>query len=178
MRRTMSLTGCLLVLVIATWGGVALAQSASSGDGPIHLSQAWARRAPMMGQPGSAQPPTGSGHGQAASGPMHGQTGGAGNGAVYVLIENRGNEPDTLLSATSDAAATVELHETRQEGGVMRMRPLPKVDVPPGGRIDMKPGGRHIMLLGLTRDLHPGDTVTVRLRFEKAGERVVEAPVR
>ena len=78
----------------------------------------------------------------------------------------------------SDAATTVELHETRQEGGVMRMRPLPKVDVPAGGRIEMKPGGQHIMLLGLTRDLHPGDTVTVHLRFEKAGEQVVVAPVR
>jgi copper(I)-binding protein len=42
----------------------------------------------------------------------------------------------------------------------------------------MKPGGHHIMLLGLTRDLHPGDTVTVRLRFERAGERLIEAPVR
>ena len=60
----------------------------------------------------------------------------------------------------------------------MRMRPLTKVEVPAGGRIEMKPGGHHIMLLGLTRDLQPGDTVTVRLRFEKAGERVVEAPVR
>jgi copper(I)-binding protein len=109
---------------------------------------------------------------------MHGQPGGAGNGAVYVLIENRGSEPDTLLSATSDAAATVELHETRQEGGVMRMRPLPKVDIPAGARLEMKPGGHHIMLLGLTRDLHPGDTVTVRLRFEKAGQQVIEAPVR
>jgi copper(I)-binding protein len=132
----------------------------------------------MMGQAGSAQPQTGSGHGPATSGSMHGQPGGAGNGAVYVLIENRGSEPDTLLSATSDAAATVELHETRQEGGVMRMRPLPKMDIPAGARLEMKPGGHHIMLLGLTRDLHPGDTVTVRLRFEKAGQQVIEAPVR
>lgn len=60
----------------------------------------------------------------------------------------------------------------------MRMRPLAKVDLPAGGRIEMKPGGHHIMLLGLTGDLRPGDTVTVRLRFEKAGERVIEAPVR
>jgi copper(I)-binding protein len=121
---------------------------------------------------------SGSGHGTTGAGHGHGQRGGAGNGAVYVLIENRGPEPDTLLAATSDAAGTVELHETRQEGGVMRMRPLATVDLPPGGRLEMKPGGVHIMLLGLTRDLHVGDTVTVRLRFEKAGERVLEAPVR
>ncbi len=166
MQVSRSLVGPLAILLAATWGGVAAAQSspAEGGGSTIQLSQAWARRAPMMGQ-------SGSGHG-------HGQGGGAGNGAVYVLIENRGSEPDALLAATSDAAGTVELHETRQEGGVMRMRPLAKVDVPPGGRIEMKPGGHHIMLLGLTRDLHAGDTVSVRLRFEKAGERVIEAPVR
>jgi copper(I)-binding protein len=97
---------------------------------------------------------------------------------VYVLIENRGPEADALLGASSDAAKTVELHETRQEGGVMRMRPLAAVEVPAGGRIEMKPGGQHIMLLGLTRDLRPGDKVTVRLRFEKAGEQTAEAEVR
>jgi hypothetical protein len=157
----------LTVLLVATWAGIAAAQTPPAADrgGAIQLSQAWARRAPMLGQAGS-------GHGGG------GQAGGTGNGAVYVLIENRGTEPDALLSATSDAAEAVELHETRHDGGVMRMRPLAKLDVPAGGRIEMKPGGHHIMLLGLTRDLHPGDTVTVRLRFEKAGDQVVEAPVR
>jgi copper(I)-binding protein len=60
----------------------------------------------------------------------------------------------------------------------MRMRPLARVELPPGGRVEMKPRGYHVMLLGLTRDLHPGDMVSVRLTFEKAGERVIEAPVR
>jgi copper(I)-binding protein len=131
-----------------------------------------------MGSMGSGQGSMSSGQGSMGSGQMHGQAGGAGNGAVYVLIENRGREADTLLGASSDAAQTVELHETRQAGGMMRMRPLAKVEVPAGGRIEMKPGGQHIMLLGLTRDLHPGDKVTVRLRFEKAGEQTVEAEVR
>jgi copper(I)-binding protein len=34
------------------------------------------------------------------------------------------------------------------------------------------------MLLGLTRDLKPGDTVTVALQFETAGEMRIQAPVR
>jgi hypothetical protein len=167
-----SLIGCVVIAPVALWAGIAGAQSASTGQPSIHLSQAWARRAPMMGPAESGQGSMGS------MGQMHGQAGGAGNGAVYVLIENRGREADALLGASSDAAQTVELHETRQEGGVMRMRPLAKVEVPGGGRIEMKPGGQHIMLLGLTRDLHPGDKVTVRLRFERAGEQTVEAEVR
>jgi hypothetical protein len=72
----------------------------------------------------------------------------------------------------------VELHETKNEGGVMTMRPLSRFVLPPGGKLEMKPGGYHVMLLGLTRDLHQGDTVKVTLTFEKSGPVTVEAPVR
>jgi copper(I)-binding protein len=164
-RMRMPLAWRLTALLVAAAVGIAAAQSPSSDGRAIQLSQAWARRAPMQAATGSP-----AGHGHAA--------GGTGNGAVYVLIENRGGEPDVLLGAASDAAARVEFHETRLENGVMRMRPLARIELPPGARVEMKPGGHHVMLLGLTRDLHPGDVVTVRLRFEKAGERVIEAPVR
>jgi copper(I)-binding protein len=137
------------------------AQPAPSAKARIELENAWARRAPAMA----------TGHGA----PAHG---GGGNGAVYVTIVNRGGSPDALVGATTDAAATVELHETVQESGVMKMRPLPRFEVPGDGRLEMKPGGHHIMLLGLTRDLKPGDTVSVTLTFEKAGRMSVGAPVR
>jgi periplasmic copper chaperone A len=138
----------LLVLLL-----VATTAASAQQTGTIQLENAWARRAPA-------------GHG------------GGGNGAVYVTIANRGAEPDALLSATTDAAATVELHETVQEGGVMKMRPRPRFEVPGGGRIEMKPGGHHIMLLGLNRNLKPGDTVRVTVTFEKAGRLTLDAPVR
>ena len=105
--------------------------------GSIQLENAWARRAPAMaaGQAG--------GHGTGSGGGMaHGN---GGNGAVYVTITNRGAEPDALVSATTDAATTVELHETVPEGGVMKMRPRPKFEVAGGGRLEMKPGGYHII---------------------------------
>jgi copper(I)-binding protein len=111
----------------------------------------------------------------------HGATtghGGSGNGAVYVTVTNRGGSPDALVGAATEAATSVELHETVHEGGVMKMRPRPRFEVPAGSRLEMKPGGHHIMLLGLKRDLKPGDTVTVTVTFEKAGRMTVEAPVR
>jgi copper(I)-binding protein len=161
MRRTL-LIGLAAAVVAA---GCARPAMEAGVKADIHLENAWARRAPAMahGQPG--------GHG--AMGP-----GVAGNGAVYVTIVNRGAGPDALISAATDAASTVELHEVVQEGGVMKMRPLPRVEVPASGRLEMKPGGHHIMLLGLTRDLKPGDTVSVTLTFDKAGRMTVDAPVR
>ncbi len=85
------------------------------------------------------------------------------NGAVYMTIANGGAAADAVVSATSDAAKTVELHEVRNEGGVMAMRPLESFPLPAGGTLEMKPGSYHVMLLGLTRHLHAGDTVKVTL---------------
>lgn len=155
----------LLALVGATAPG-ARAQHAGS----ILIESAWARRAPAM-----AAGPAG-GHGAGSAGAM--AHGAGGNGAVYVTLTNRGVAADALMSATTDAATTVELHETVQEGGVMKMRPRPKFEVAGGGRLEMKPGGQHIMLLGLKRDLKPGDTVSLTVTFEKAGRMTVDAPVR
>jgi periplasmic copper chaperone A len=77
-----------------------------------------------------------------------------------------------------DAATTVELHETVEVGSTMMMRPLPKVELPAGATLEMKAGGYHMMLLGLTRDLKPGDAVAVTLTFERAGQVSLEAPVK
>jgi hypothetical protein len=144
--------------------GVGLHAAADAAEQAIHLENAWARKAPALA-PGGA-----GGDGAPAAG--------RGNGAVYVTIENYGGTPDALLAAATDAAGSVELHETINEGGVMRMRPLPKFELSGGAKLEMKPGGHHIMLLGLTRDLKPGDTVKVTLTFEKAGRMTIEAPVR
>jgi hypothetical protein len=102
----------------------------------------------------------------------------AGNGALYVTINNREGEADALLSAATDLANSAELHETVERDGKMVVRRLPKFDVPAGGKLEIKPGGYHIMLLGLKQDLKPGDTVNVRLTFEKTGQMAVEAPVK
>jgi copper(I)-binding protein len=153
-----------LVAAVAAAGCAQPAMQSTAKSG-IQLENAWARRAPAMAHGGSG---------------AHGATGhgDAGNGAVYVTIVNHGGSADALVGATTDVAKAVELHETVQEGGVMKMRPVPRFEVPAGGRLEMKPGGPHVMLLGLTRDLKPGDTVSVTLTFEKAGRMSVEAPVR
>ena len=77
---------------------------------------------------------------------------GAKVGAGYFVIENRGKTPDRLLGGSVEAAARFEIHDTVVEDGVMRMRELKSLELPPGGSIEAKPGGRHVMFGGL---LHP-----------------------
>jgi copper(I)-binding protein len=49
------------------------------------------------------------------------------------VIENKGADADRLVSATSEIAGRVELHEMEVQDGIMKMRPLAR------GR-EIKPG--------------------------------------
>lgn len=102
-----------------------------------------------------------------------------GTGAVFMTLLNEGREAERLVGAQTDAAAVVEIHESQMEGDVMRMVFLPDgLQIPAGGEVSLKPGSFHLMLIGLQRDLNPGDTLTLVLEFEKSGSLTVQAPVR
>lgn len=103
---------------------------------------------------------------------------GGATGALYLVIRNPGNQPDRLLKASSAVAKALELHRVIEENNVMAMRAASAIDVPAHGEVVLKPGSFHIMLIGLTRSLQMGDTVTVTLTFEQAGALTVQAKVR
>jgi periplasmic copper chaperone A len=99
-------------------------------------------------------------------------------GAVYVVIENKGNAADRLIGASSPAAKTVEVHESYMDNGMMKMRPIAGLDVPAGGKVELKPGSYHIMLIDLVAPLQTGATIAVTLKYEKSGEVAVNAEIR
>ena len=93
-------------------------------------------------------------------------------GGGFLSIANKGAD-DRLLSATSAAAKSVELHSMSMDGDVMRMRQVDGIALPAGKTIELKPGALHLMLMGLKAPLKPGDTLPVTLKFEKSGEVTV-----
>lgn len=85
---------------------------------------------------------------------------------------------DRLVAVSSPDAAKGELHEMTTEDGIMRMRELPDgLALPAGQAVRLQPGGDHIMLMGLTRPLAAGDTVSLTLTFEHAEPQGVRATV-
>jgi len=103
-----------------------------------------------------------------------------GNGAVYMIIKNTGGADDALVGVESSVSKVAEIHETTMENDVMKMRPVEgqRLAVPAGGQVELKPGGYHIMLMGLKKQLQPGDKIELVLKFEKSGEKKIEAEVR
>jgi copper(I)-binding protein len=59
---------------------------------------------------------------------------------------------------------------------MMRMEPAAPVEIPAGGTVSFTPGGLHVMLTDVP-PLAVGDTVELRLVFDRAGSIVVSAPV-
>ena len=92
------------------------------------------------------------------------------NGAGYVQIQNKSNQTDRLISATTENIGRVELHTIINENGVAKMRQVQGIEVPAGSGATLAPGGFHIMFMGLTEPFKAGEVVPVTLRFEKAGE--------
>jgi len=73
-----------------------------------------------------------------------------------------------LTAVASTAAARAELHSTSMEGGVMKMRPVPRHELPSGKAVKLAPGGLHIMLIDVKQPLKPGDKVPLTLTVQRA----------
>lgn len=101
------------------------------------------------------------------------------SGAIFMVIANHAAADDRLVGVASDVAQKVELHTHKMTAeGVMQMIHVEEGFVIPGkGEHALDRGGDHVMLLGLTRSLNPGDLVSLTLTFENAGEVTIEVPV-
>lgn len=91
--------------------------------------------------------------------------------AMYLVIENRESQSVQLVSVETPAARVTEMHETQNDNGMLRMRPVEQVEVPGQGSVTFEPGGLHVMLIDVVEALEPGDTVPVTLVFN-TGERL------
>ena len=97
--------------------------------------------------------------------------------AAYMDVKNKG-AADKIVSANCDYAKATELHDVKMVDGAMKMVPVTGMDVPANGELKLKPGAYHIMLIGLNRPLVAGETLPIKIKFEKAGEVTVQAKVK
>ena len=103
--------------------------------------------------------------------------GAAKNGAAFMTLKNHAGRDDHLVAVRTARARKAELHTHIHDQGVMRMRPVARITVPAGAVAALKPGGNHVMLMGLTAPLKEGETLSITLVFEHAGEIAVAVPV-
>lgn len=105
-----------------------------------------------------------------------------GQKATGAFMQLRSAGGAALVGVESPVAGAAEIHEMRMEGNTMRMRRIPKLELPAGQPVDLKPGGYHIMLLNLKAPLRKGESVPIKLKLQgkdgKPQEVEVKAEVR
>jgi len=102
-------------------------------------------------------------------------------GGIFLVIKNSGNAADNLVSGSSPACGSIELHEmVMKSDGTMGMNMLDKpIEIPAGGQVELKSGGLHVMCIMKKDDMFkPGATIDLTLVFEKSGEITIPVEIR
>ncbi len=128
--------------------------------------------------------------------------------ALYMVIENHSSQPKAVVSASSGAAAKLEMHEmktvnkddsmgksgdsmNKPSGGdsmamsadkpsqsMMTMTPVSKIEIPANGKVTLAPNGFHIMMFGLKSRPAMGDKINVTLKLDDGTTVPVVATVK
>ena len=98
--------------------------------------------------------------------------------AAYMILGNNTREPIVIDGFESPQFAAVELHETRMDRDVARMRKLEALTVPPETSVVLDEGGLHLMLENPVAALETDQPVTLRVRYDGAGTVIVSTTLR
>lgn len=92
--------------------------------------------------------------------------------ATGAFMQLKSDADARLVSVASPVAGVVEIHEMAMDKDVMKMSPVPALELPAGQAVELKPGGYHVMLMGLKAQVKEGDQVPLTLVIEnKDGSR-------
>jgi len=96
---------------------------------------------------------------------------------AFMVIKNNGDKDVKVVKADNPASKVTELHTHLNEGGVMKMRPVPAIEVKAKGEAVLKPGSLHVMLIDLKAPMKEGDVVPITLTFDDGSSKQVDAKV-
>ena len=73
-----------------------------------------------------------------------------------------------LVAVSTPVAGVAEIHEMKMDGGVMKMRAMPALELPANQTVELKPGGYHLMLMDLKTPLAKDSNLALTLTFRDA----------
>jgi periplasmic copper chaperone A len=96
--------------------------------------------------------------------------------AAFMTLTNSGKTALQVVGASTPVAAMAHpmITKTKGEGShaMMGMEDAPALDVPAGGTLVLAPGGDHLMLMGLKRELKPGESVLLTLKVQPGDQDI------
>lgn len=100
-------------------------------------------------------------------------------GAAFMMIHNQTDIDDRLISVSSENAKIVQLHtHLKSDDGVMKMRHVPDGFLVPANGMHMLSRGKdHVMFMGLMDPWEHGQSISLTLVFENAGEIDIQVDI-
>ncbi len=95
--------------------------------------------------------------------------------AAYMTITNNSTREAVLVSASSDIAGAVEIHQMGEMNGMMDMAMVSNIHIPAWAKVTLQPGGFHIMLINLKKSVNKGDIIPITLHFQDGSAVIVSA---
>ncbi len=86
--------------------------------------------------------------------------------AGYMTIYNPGPHDSSIVSVRSDAFASVEIHRSFTQDGMMRMEPVDRLEIKADTNVNLEPGGLHLMMMMPKEATSPGDQITIHLELD------------
>lgn len=87
----------------------------------------------------------------------------AGVMAAYFKIENHGDKPVSIVSASCPAFRNAMIHKTIEKNGMSEMIHLASLKVPAHSSVTFHPGSFHLMLMHPKHAMKIGDKVAITL---------------
>ena len=83
-----------------------------------------------------------------------------------MTVHNAQTKPVSIIAIRSDAFASVEIHQTITQDGMMRMEPVPTLKIEPDSTVQLVPGGLHLMMMNPTNPTKPGDSLKIVIELD------------
>ena len=94
--------------------------------------------------------------------------------AGYMTIHNPDSKTVSIVSLSSEAFASIEIHETVMRDGMMSMEPVPTLTIEPDSTVQLTPGGLHLMMMNPGEPTRIGDIIEIRILFDDGSEQKLE----
>ena len=91
--------------------------------------------------------------------------------AGYLSIHNPAEFSVIIVAIRSDAFASVEIHRSVMQDGMMSMEPVDGLTIDPGTSLHLAPGGLHLMMMHPTDATRPGDEIEIILQLDDGSEQ-------
>lgn len=97
--------------------------------------------------------------------------------AGYMTIHNPQSKAVSIISLRSDAFASIEIHQTIEQDGMMRMEQVPNLRIEANTGVQLAPGGLHLMMMNPSEPTQPGDQLEIVIMLDDGSEQRVKMRV-